>query len=109
MNELLTIRDDSRFPIDGRELHAKLGIESRYNDWFKRMCEYGFVENTDYETVLKNEYRADGALMPQKSAHHAQGEGNVPAADPRAGGIGNGTAGAGHRCGRSFSIPFFGR
>lgn len=71
MNEILTLKNDSRFPIDGRELHAKLGVETRYNDWFKRMCRYGFVENTDYETILKNEYRADGALMPKKSAHHA--------------------------------------
>ena len=71
MNEILNLRNDSAFPIDGRELHAKLGIETRYNDWFKRMCEYGFTEKADYTTVLKNEYRADGALMPQKSAHHS--------------------------------------
>lgn len=39
---LLNIHEDSDFPIDGRELHDALGIETRYNDWFQRMCEYGF-------------------------------------------------------------------
>ena len=52
MNELLTFNADTNFPIDGRELHAKLGIETRYNDWFKRMCEYGFVEGTDFYSNL---------------------------------------------------------
>ena len=47
-----------------------MGIETRYNDWFKRMCEYGFEAGKDFETVLKNEYRADGAIMPQQSSHH---------------------------------------
>lgn len=51
-DEILTVKDDSNFPIDGRELHAKLGIESRYNDWFKRMCEYGFTEGVDFYSNL---------------------------------------------------------
>ena len=29
-------------------------IETRYNDWFPRMCEYGFVEGRDFN-LLKNE------------------------------------------------------
>lgn len=70
MNEILAVKGDERFPIDGRELHLKLEIETRYNDWFSRMCEYGFSEGTDFETVLKNEYRADGTRMPQKSKNH---------------------------------------
>ena len=70
MNGILAVKGDERFPIDGKELHLKLEIETRYNDWFSRMCEYGFAEGTDYETVLKNEYRADGARMPQKSKNH---------------------------------------
>lgn len=54
MNEILNIQNDSNFPIDGRELHAKLGIESNYTTWFKRMCEYGFSERTDFETRFPN-------------------------------------------------------
>lgn len=52
MNELLTINNDSRFPIDGRELHAKLGIETPYAKWFDRMCEYGFSDGQDFWTKL---------------------------------------------------------
>lgn len=70
MNDLISLENTGDYPVGGRELHEKLGIETRYNDWFKRMCEYGFEEGKDFKTELKNEYRADGALMPQKSAHH---------------------------------------
>lgn len=54
MNEILNIQNDSNFPIDGRELHARLGISTKYVDWFKRMCEYGFSENSDYKTCFSN-------------------------------------------------------
>lgn len=36
----------------GRELHAKLGITTRYNDWFPRMVEYGFIEGEDFYSFL---------------------------------------------------------
>lgn len=61
MNELmnpmnvLNIDTYSEFPVSGRELHANLGISTRYNDWFSRMCEYGFEEGKDFEVLLKNE------------------------------------------------------
>lgn len=38
--------------VSGRELHQALGIETRYNDWFRRMCEYGFTENEDFYSIL---------------------------------------------------------
>lgn len=38
--------------VSGRELHQALGIETRYNDWFRRMCEYGFIENEDFYSIL---------------------------------------------------------
>ena len=49
MKELIKIEmNDNQEPIvGGRELHEALGIETRYSDWFKRICEYGFVENQD--------------------------------------------------------------
>lgn len=49
--QLLTVNDDSDFPIDGRELHDALGIETPYHIWFPRMCEYGFCDNKDYLLV----------------------------------------------------------
>lgn len=58
MNEnptnLLTINEDSDFPVNGRELHERLGISTQYKDWFPRMCEYGFTEGEDFNS-LKNE------------------------------------------------------
>lgn len=55
MKELINIEmNDNQEPIvGGRELHEALGIETRYSDWFKRMCEYGFVENQDYVLVTQ--------------------------------------------------------
>lgn len=53
MDELIRINFDSDIPtVSGRELHAALGIETRYNDWFKRMCDYGFDEGTDFYSFL---------------------------------------------------------
>ena len=38
--------------ISGRDLHEALKIETRYNDWFPRMCEYGFEEGKDFYSIL---------------------------------------------------------
>ena len=38
--------------VSGRELHTFLEVKERYNDWFPRMCEYGFEEGTDYCSFL---------------------------------------------------------
>lgn len=53
MNEILVIHDDTspQYPINGRELHEQLGIETPYHKWFPRMCEYGFSAGCDYEEV----------------------------------------------------------
>lgn len=69
MNELLNIMNNSDFPIDGRELHAKLGIETKYADWFKRMCEYGFTENVDFEKCFSNLGSGQNGGQ-NKVAHH---------------------------------------
>ena len=53
MNELIPIQYESAKPtVSGRELHALLKIETRYNDWFPRMCEYGFQEGKDFCPIL---------------------------------------------------------
>lgn len=54
-NQIITIHEErENFPVDGRELHQKLGVESNYTTWFKRMCEYGFSEGTDFQTCFPN-------------------------------------------------------
>lgn len=53
MNDLIAINYDSDKPtVSGRELHEALGVETRYNDWFKRMSEYGFTEGEDFYSNL---------------------------------------------------------
>ena len=49
-NELIKIdyTNSDRPTVLGRDLHAMLEIETRYNDWFPRMCEYGFEEGKDF-------------------------------------------------------------
>ena len=55
MNEMITINYDNpqRPVVSGRELHTALQIETRYNDWFKRMCEYGFSEPNDFYSFFE--------------------------------------------------------
>lgn len=53
MNELINVNYDNEKPtVSSRELHKALGVETRYNNWFKRMREYGFTEGKDYYSFL---------------------------------------------------------
>ena len=55
MKELIRISFDSDRPtVSGRELHGALEIGTKYADWFKRMCEYGFAEGVDYQSCFSN-------------------------------------------------------
>lgn len=56
MNYLIPLTTDSQGvqAVLGRDLHNFLDVRVRYNDWFSRMTEYGFISGEDY--VLKNEY-----------------------------------------------------
>lgn len=59
MNELIKISyENAEHPtVSGRELHKALEVETRYNDWFKRMCEYGFSDNEDFYSILSKTIR----------------------------------------------------
>ena len=46
--------DNGEVRISGRQLHMFLEVQTRYNDWFTRMKEYGFTEGVDFN-LLKNE------------------------------------------------------
>ena len=62
MNEILVIHDNENpnFPINGRELHEQLGIQTAYKDWFPRMCEYGFTEGVDFNPLKNEQVRTEG-------------------------------------------------
>ena len=52
MGELIKIEvKNNQQLVSGRELHEFLEIKTPYTQWFERMCDYGFVENTDYIPV----------------------------------------------------------
>ena len=52
MDQLISIKTienkDGSIAVDGRDLHDFLEIETPYTQWFERMLEYGFDENTDF-------------------------------------------------------------
>lgn len=61
MDELIRINFDSDCPtVSGRELHAALEVASNYTTWFKRMCEYGFMEGADFKAVFQKWNTAQG-------------------------------------------------
>ena len=62
MNELIKINYENadRPTVMGRELHEVLEVKTKYADWFKRMCEYGFAENTDFVAISQKRETAQG-------------------------------------------------
>lgn len=68
MNELIKVDYSGEKPtVSARELHEFLEAGARFNDWFPRMCEYGFTEGQDYYSFLSN--RSDG--LPGKPRQDA--------------------------------------
>ena len=54
MTDIIKINYDSERPtVLGRDLHEALEVKSKYADWFKNMCSYGFKENVDYLAFSK--------------------------------------------------------
>ena len=45
-------KENGDVQISGRQLHMFLEVPTRYNDWFARMCEYGFTEGVDFYSNL---------------------------------------------------------
>ena len=61
MQELIKVqvKNDQQL-VSGRELHKFLEVNTRYKDWFERMCEYGFTENKDYVAITQKRVTAQG-------------------------------------------------
>ena len=53
MTELIKVTYNTDRPVvSARELHDFLEVETPFNKWFPRMCEYGFTEGQDFWTFL---------------------------------------------------------
>ncbi len=73
MDELIRINYDSECPtVSGRELHDALQVKTAYKDWFPRMCEYGFVEGTDFCSFLSESSGGRPAVNHQLSIDMAK-------------------------------------
>lgn len=62
MNELInitkaTINNEEVNAVSGRELHKKLEVQTRFNDWIsRRIDEYGFEEGKDFYSKLSKSH-----------------------------------------------------
>lgn len=59
MNELIAVNYDTQ-TVSARELHEKLNIGTAFKDWFPRMCEYGFVEEIDFNMLKIERVQIEG-------------------------------------------------
>lgn len=68
MNNLIPIQenDNGDIAVSGRDLHEFLEIKTRYDNWFKRMSEYGFEEEQDFLTVVQKWTTAQGNQTKHK-------------------------------------------
>ena len=62
MNEIVIAVnfENDRPTVSGRELHAALEVKTSYKDWFPRMCEYGFVDGKDFNSLKIEQIQVEG-------------------------------------------------
>lgn len=62
MRNLIAVKENENLEqiVSGRELHEFLSVDTRYNDWFKRMTEYGFIKDEDYTPITQKRVTAQG-------------------------------------------------
>lgn len=54
LDTLIPINYETPVPtVSARDLHAALNVVTPYRDWFPRMCRYGFEEEKDFRTNLR--------------------------------------------------------
>lgn len=54
--------DNGEQVVMARELHEKLEIGTRFDTWFNRMKEYGFVESIDFIAIAQKRATAQGNM-----------------------------------------------
>ncbi len=74
-NEIIPVytTDTGEKVVIGRELHERLQISSKYADWFKNMCGYGFSEGVDFSAfskILENGGRSIEHILTLDMAKH---------------------------------------
>ncbi len=64
MGELIKITtdNDGQQAVSAKELHQFVEMNTRFDIWIKRMLDYGFIENTDYQCLYKNVQMPNGGV-----------------------------------------------
>ena len=61
MENLIPVNYDSEQPtVSARDLHESLNIKTKFNDWFSRMCEYGFQNGIDFNLLKIEQVQIEG-------------------------------------------------
>lgn len=62
MQELIniTLNENHEPVVSARDLHKGLEVKSKYNDWLKRMLDYGFSEGIDFVAIAQKKVTAQG-------------------------------------------------
>ncbi len=70
MRALIKITEqDNKQVVNARELHHFLEVDTLFKDWIKRRIDdYGFIENEDFEVLLKNERNSKGGRPSKEYA-----------------------------------------
>ena len=61
MDNLISVNYDADQPcVSARDLYEQLHIKTRFNDWFPRMCEYGFQNGVDFNLLKIEQVQTEG-------------------------------------------------
>lgn len=72
MNELIKVDFSGAKPaVSARELHEFLEVGADYRHWFPRMCEYGFTEGEDFNSVKIDRVQLEGGRMVSRTVEDA--------------------------------------
>lgn len=74
LNNLIPIsyENPERPTVSGRELHDFLEVGADYRHWFPRMCEYGFTEGEDFNSVKIDRVQNEGGRMVSRTVDDHQ-------------------------------------
>lgn len=61
MDNLIPVNyDTEESTVSARDLYEQLHIKTRFNDWFPRMCEYGFQNGVDFNLLKIEQVQTEG-------------------------------------------------
>lgn len=63
MKQLIPIIEkNGKRAVSARDLHGFVDAETRFDIWIKRMLEYGFTQNVDFQCLIKNVQMPNGGF-----------------------------------------------